>query len=267
MRALSTFVVLMFLGLSSLSASTLTVASGTSSADNACSSAPCDYNNEGGPLTVNVVIPSSPPSSPPLDPSWSTLAGANWISYANTVCPGCTPSNPTPTGIYAGGVFYNPTVPNSFITFTQLFTIPLGASGGMLQVLADDSVVVLLNGSTVGVFDEPSVSPFNFQTGGAASNIPYTSFSADLVSGLNTLQFEVYNLGSGDAAYPLGQGENGNGTGGVSSFGLSYVLTLNLTGGSNDVTPEVGSVALVGLGLLLVGIRYGGRFLKSSAKP
>lgn len=261
MRALSTFVVLMFLGLSSLSASTITVASGTSSADGACSSAPCDYNNEAGPTTANFVI------SPPLDPSWSTLTGANWISYANTVCPGCTPSNPTPTGIYAGGVFYNPTVPNSFITFTQLFTIPLGASGGSLQVLSDDSVTVLLNGSTVGVFNEPSSPPFNFQAAGAASNIPYSSFSADLVSGLNTLQFEVYNLGSGNAAYPSGQGENGNGTGGVSSFGLSYVLTLNLTGGSNDVTPEVGSVALVGLGLLLVGIRYGRRFLKSSAKP
>src|SRR5262249_52157549 len=105
------------------------------------------------------------------DNAWSTLTGAVWISFANTVCPNCTDSNPTPP---PGATFYDPGA-GDYVTFTELFDIPAGMVpiGGLLNVLSDDSVTVFLNNTNSSPkpgyapyqrsFIETSSPIFNFQ--------------------------------------------------------------------------------------------------------
>jgi PEP-CTERM motif len=237
MRALRTCIVLLLAGLSSLSATSLYISSAGGMGTN-------DYLTPNTPTALNVAIPQ--------DGSWSTLAAPLgqstapvWISYGNTICDGCTHQNPTPP--LPGEIFYDPGFdgrPNPFVIFQQTVIIPAGmfASVSDLEVLADDSVTVDINGGALHQsFIEPASIPFNYDlhngTHGVGGGI--TNFGGALHPGTNTIIFQVTNLGSGDV------GTVGNGTGGVSSFGLQYFVLLSL-----DPVPEPGTVALVGLGLL-----------------
>lgn len=263
MRALKTLSLLLFLsGASSLSASTLfTVASLGSIAD------PNESNDHTG---ANVSLLATG-----YDPSWETLDGAVWISFKNTVCPGCVEPK--------ADNFFNSTAADPFVTFTQIFYIPVGMVpvGGVLNVLADDSVIIDLNQTNPirpccvpyhGDFIEPGSGPFNFQLhngNGIGGGIGYASLQQALVPGQNILTFRVYNLGA------FNVGSNGDGTGGVASFGLTYVLSLDLLPEAEAFAPEFiglvplsflssdcpepGTMALMGFGLLLGYRRYSTR--------
>jgi hypothetical protein len=116
--------------------------------------------------------------------------------------------------------------------------------GGVLNVLADDSVSVSLNGTFYKDLAEPYSGPFNFQVqdtgsgpGGIGGGIPLSAFGSSLVPGaINTLTFTVDNWGSGHESY------KGHG---VASFGLSYELDLQF-----DPVPEPASVTLIPLAAL-----------------
>jgi PEP-CTERM motif len=252
----------LLLGASSLSGSTLfTVASMGTLGD------PNESNDHTG-ATVSLLKTG-------YDPAWDTLSGAQWISFKNTVCPGCVDPNASPN-------FFNSTAADPFVTFTQIFTIPVGMVpvGGSLTFLADDSVVVDLNASNParsccvpyhGDFMEPATGPFNFQLhNGSGLTVGYSSLQQALIPGVNVLTFRVYNLGA------FNVGSNGDGTGGVASFGLAYLLNLDLLpeveafapGSVGSVPqsflstdcPEPATMALAALGLLLVAYsRYGRR--------
>jgi hypothetical protein len=217
MRTWSALGALVFVSMSPLAGSILTVSSqGTA----------VDVNESNDVSGSNVALSTT-------DALWGILPGASWISYANTVCPGC-PGNPP----LSGQVFYDPSPSQPFVTFTEIFDIPTGLVpvGGTLNILGDDSISVFLNNSSSSTkagyapyseaFIEPASGPFNFQLNsgnGIGGGIGYTSgLQLALVPGQNVLIFLVTNLGTNDL------GLNGDGTGGISSFGLAYILTLDL---------------------------------------
>ena len=207
------------------------------------------------------------------DSAWDVLPGAEWISFAPTVCPGCTNPKDSPD-------FFNPSPDNPYVTFSQFFNIPKGMVpvGGILNVLSDDSIEVNLNDEFSSKkkgylrysedFMEPDTTDFNYEMqdgNGIEGGMLYaTSLQSALVPGLNLLRFRSTNLGAHNV------GSNGDGTGGVSSFGIAYILRLELLPealafsadwirfvppaflpDSPDPAPEPASMLLAGAGLAL----------------
>ncbi|WP_180540076.1 PEP-CTERM sorting domain-containing protein [Nevskia soli] len=148
--------------------------------------------------------------------SWyGPLAGSSWISYADT---GST-SDPN---------FY--TVPNgTAVTFSQSFNVSGTVTNAVLNVLADDTTSVVLNGITIysavlgGSYPLCSSQAIGCLES-TEGNFSLASFGSDLKQGTNTLSFTTYQ-------------ENGY------SYGLDYV------GSVATATPEPASVTFVGLGL------------------
>jgi hypothetical protein len=154
------------------------------------------------------------------NPAWAgPLAGSSWISFANT-------GDPSVPGFIL--------VPNgTAVTFADTFNLVGSITGANLDVLADDTTSVWLNGvelasgnlggsyptcsslpigcltSTMGVFDFAELQPY-------------------LVDGTNTLSFVVYQ-------------EAG------SSYGLDYAGTVT-------TTPEPGSLLMLGTGLMGIAL-------------
>jgi hypothetical protein len=150
------------------------------------------------------------------NPAWaSALPGSNWISFTNTG----NPSDPT---------FY--TVPNGTgVTFTQQFTLDGTVTGAVLNVMADDTTSVILNGHTIyaaalnGSYPTCSSQPIGCLTN-TAGYFTLTNLAPYLNdNGVNTLQFVVYQ-------------EAG------SSYGLDYSGTIT--------TPEPSSLGLLAVGLI-----------------
>jgi hypothetical protein len=158
------------------------------------------------------------------NPAWaSALPGSNWVSFTDT-------GNPSDAGFY--------TVPNgTAVTFTQTFTLDGTVTGATLNVMADDTTAVILNGVTIynaalgGSYPTCSSQPIGCLTS-TAGYFTLTNLAPYLNDdGINNLQFVVYQ-------------EAG------SSYGLDY-------SGNITTAPEPASLGLLAAGL--IGIALIGR--------
>src|SRR5580658_9075411 len=149
------------------------------------------------------------------NPAWAApLAGSRWISFANT-------GDPSVPGFIV--------VPNgTAVTFTQTFNLSGTITGANLNVLADDTASVWLNGVELasgnlgGSYPTCSSLPIGCLTSTMGS-FDFAQLQPYLQDGTNTLSFVVYQ-------------EAG------SSYGLDYAGTVT--------TPEPGSLLMLGTGLM-----------------
>jgi len=151
------------------------------------------------------------------NPSWAeALPGSDWISYG-------------PTGDDKDPGYFSPP-DGTEITFTTEFMLTGPITGGSLDVLADDSTSVILNGHELIAADT--------RRGARCSNVPvgclvstegrftFAELDPYLVDGENTLSFGVVQVAG-------------------SSFGLDFAASVD-----DAPTPEPGTVALIGAALL-----------------
>ncbi len=160
---------------------------------------------------------------------WQPAFGTSvWVSFANTGSGGSAPPNST-------GV--------SDITarFSDTFVLPIGTWQLTLNVWADDTAGVKLNGAALTDLVSGSSAP-NLTLGDHCSAAPGLGclsttggqFSAILAGGgLNTLEFDVYQLG-------------------LDTFGLLYAGTLE----ELAPVPEPTSIFLLGSALTALGVAY-----------
>ncbi len=149
-------------------------------------------------------------------PLWQANSASKWISYALTGNGQTSPANVS--GTITGGSAKTPTA-----RFFETFTINGIPGSGSIQVWADDTARVSLNGTVL--FEANPVQ------GGACANGPIgclpqngqtINLTPHLIAGLNTLQFDVYQRGGGP-------------------FGLLYNGRVDFS-----QVPEPSSLALVG---------------------
>jgi hypothetical protein len=158
-------------------------------------------------------------------PAWGAAApGASWISTATT-------GDPSAAGYTV--------IPNGTVTtFSQVFNLPMAATGGALSVMADDTTSVVLNGSVVktaaplSAIGPACVSQAIGCTTLFGGNITFAELSPHLVVGQNTLSFAVAQLGA-------------------SSFGLTYSGSIAYADIGAAEMPEPVSFVLCATGLLI----------------
>jgi hypothetical protein len=170
--------------------------------------------NSSGNATVNLAGTLHP------DPIWGTpFAGSQWISFGST-------GDPSDLGYFAP-------VNGTVVMYTTTFNIDGAVTLGTLSVMADDTTAIFLNGHTLWSFD-PSKGNCNTITIGCIPGTAGLFATADLVpylvTGVNTLTFQVVDIGG-------------------ASMGLDF-------GGQLDVapTPEPSSLALLGCGAIALWV-------------
>jgi hypothetical protein len=125
-----------------------------------------------------------------VTPTWTAAqAGSEWVSFGQT-------GPNTPAGSQPGGHF----APNGNYYFQSTFAAPVGPLvGGFLNIMADDTVVVFLNGHEENIPTDPGA--YGHCSEGAPSCFTPTLVtfnSADFVLGSNTLTFQLVQGGSYD---------------------------------------------------------------------
>jgi hypothetical protein len=161
------------------------------------------------------------------NPAWAApLAGSSWISFTNTGDPSSAGFTVVPNG--------------TAVTFTQTFNLVGTITGANLDVLADDTASVWLNGVELasgnlgGSYPTCSSLPIGCLTS-TMGIFNFAELQPYLVDGTNNLSFVVYQ-------------EAG------SSYGLDYSGTVT-------TTPEPGSFMLLGMGLMGIALTARRRLL------
>ena len=164
---------------------------------------------------------ASPTQDIDTHPLWAgPLAGSSWVSFA-------------PTGNPADADFV--TVPNgTAVTFTATFTLTRTVTSATLNVLADDTGSVVVNGTQIfsanlaGHFPVCSAIAIGCLTT-TEGRFSTSQLAPYLKDGVNTIQFTVYQEGG-------------------ASYGLDYEGLI--TTGTTSTVPEPGTMLLFGTGLL-----------------
>jgi hypothetical protein len=159
------------------------------------------------------------------NPLWAkAITGSSWVSNTQS-------GNPSGAGYVSPA---NGTV----VSFLDTFTINGTPTSGSIQVFADDTAAVFLNGvnltplaATVG---NTYSTCSNFTIGCTPATMATVNLASQLHSGVNILSFSVEQLA------------------GV-SFGLDYSGAVSYTP-STTATPEPGTFALLGLPLMVIGL-------------
>lgn len=172
-------------------------------------SSAAETTNNSGFATVNI----------PKNPAWAgPLAGSSWVSFERS-------GDPSAPGYVSPA---NGTV----VAFTDTFTIDGTPLNGSLNVFADDSTSVILNGVTL--VSEASQAGNSYATcsnsgiGCLANTEGNVNLTGLLHSGVNTLTFNVAQR---------------NGV----SYGLDYAGTINYSPSPEPATFGLLALPLVGL--------------------
>jgi len=181
--------------------------------------APVSVFSSAGTTTNNTASPTQ--NIDPVQYWAGPLAGSSWVSFANT---GFVPG--------PGGV----EVPNgTAVIFTATFTLTEPVTSAILNVLADDTTNVVVNGTEI--FPANLTGPYPVCAATAIGCLTSTegTFTTSqlapyLKDGVNNIQFTVYQEGG-------------------ASYGLDYAGVITST------VPEPGTMLLLGIGLLgIVGL-------------
>jgi len=156
------------------------------------------------------------------NPAWSgPLGNSSWVSFAST-------GKPSDPGFYV--------VPNgTAVTFAETFNLNGTVTAGFLDVLADDTASVVLNGQQIYGPDLAGPYPTCSATAIGCLNSTEGIFTlAQLLpylntNGANTIDFVVYQEGG-------------------SSYGLDYSGSFSTAAAT--ATPEPATVLLLGAGAL-----------------
>ena len=186
----------------------------------------------GATVTLNSsaaeTINSSASATQNIDPNpeWAAaISGSSWVSNTQS-------GSPTDPG-------YVSPVNGTDVVFFDTFTINGTPTSGSVQVMADDTAAVFLNGTNL----MPLASTVNntyhvcsdFTVGCSAATMATITFPSSMLhSGANTLSFSVVQFAQ-------------------VSFGLDYSGTVNYTP-SATATPEPATFALLGLPLITLGL-------------